>query len=179
MQDLIQGLLLYCQADIMDNREECDFGLLLDDVIADFSDSMDQKDFEIIHDPLPSLKVDKIQFRQVFYNLLSNSFKYKKEDIPLKIHISHEIVSQLNDSRPLPYHRINVEDNGIGFEPDHAEKIFGLFQRLHNQSKYTGTGLGLAICRKIIENHGGTVAATGKPGAGATLSIFLPVATAE
>jgi light-regulated signal transduction histidine kinase (bacteriophytochrome) len=69
---------------------------------------------------------------------------------------------------------ISVGDNGIGFEPEHAERIFGLFRRLHNEDQYPGTGLGLAICRRIIEQFGGRMWANAEPGSGATFFFSLP-----
>jgi PAS domain S-box-containing protein len=176
MQDLIEGLLLYCQADITSDPETCNLDSLLIDVIADYNDLIDQKEVEITKMSLPSVKSNPIQFRQVFYNLISNAVKYKKENTPLKLNISYRMESMLNGSNvPHLYHKISFDDNGIGFEEDHTEKIFGLFQRLHDQSKYAGTGLGLAICKKVVENYGGKITAQGITGKGARFDIFLPV----
>lgn len=175
MQDLIEGLLLYCQADLTSITEKINLDVLLNDVITDFSDLIDQKEMEITKMKLPSVNMNPIQFRQVIYNLISNAVKYKKENTILKLNISYQMASMLNGSNiPHLYHKISFDDNGIGFEPDHTEKIFGLFQRLHDQSKYSGTGLGLAICKKVIENHGGKITAEGKAGEGARFDIFLP-----
>jgi len=176
MQDLIEGLLLYCQADITTNTENISLDALLNDVITDFSDLIDQKEIEITKEHLPSVNMNPIQFRQVFYNLISNAVKYKKENTTLKLNIFYQMESVLNGNNNVPHlhHKISFVDNGIGFEPDHTEKIFGLFQRLHDQSKYTGTGLGLAICKKVIENHGGKISAEGVAGKGARFDIFLP-----
>ncbi len=74
---------------------------------------------------------------------------------------------------------ITVADNGIGFKQDYAERIFGIFQRLHGRSEYPGTGIGLATCRKILERHGGTITASGRPGEGATFVFTLPVRQSE
>jgi len=176
MQDLIEGLLLYCQADIASIPENCNLNTLLDDVITDYNDLIEQKEIEITKTPLPTVKMSALQFRQVFYNLISNAVKYRKENIPLKLSISYQMESMLNGNNNSPhlYHKISFDDNGIGFESDHTEKIFGLFQRLHDQSKYAGTGLGLAICKKVIENHGGKITAAGIAGKGARFDIFLP-----
>jgi PAS domain S-box-containing protein len=175
MQDLIEGLLLYCQADLVRDPEDCNLDVLLDDVIADYSDLIDQKEMEIAKMHLPSVKTNPIQFKQVFYNLISNAVKYKKENTPLKLNISYQMESIINGSDvPHLFHKISFDDNGIGFEEDHTEKIFGLFQRLHDQSKYSGTGLGLAICKKVVENNGGKIIAKGVAGKGARFDIFLP-----
>ncbi|MEJ0080424.1 MAG: ATP-binding protein [Puia sp.] len=177
MQDLIEGLLLYCQADITSDTETCNLDKLLNDVISDYNDLIEQKEMEITRIPLPAVKGSSIQFRQVFYNLISNAVKYKKENTLLKLNISYRMESMLNGKNNSPhlFHKISFEDNGIGFEPDHTEKIFGLFQRLHDQSKYAGTGLGLAICKKVIENQGGKIIAQGVAGKGARFDVFLPV----
>jgi hypothetical protein len=179
MQDLIEGLLLYCQADLTISPETCNLNLLLNDVLADFSDLTEQKDILITKMTLPSVNMNPIQFKQVFYNLISNAVKYKKDNIPLQLNISYQMASKLNGKNNSPhlYHKISFEDNGIGFEADHNDKIFGLFQRLHDQSKYAGTGLGLAICKKVVENYGGQITAKGEPGKGARFDILLPVET--
>jgi PAS domain S-box-containing protein len=176
MQDLIEGLLLYCQADTTGNPETCNLDLLIDYVIEDYNDLIERKEIEITKTPLPSVRISAVQVRQVFYNLFSNAVKYKKENVPLRLNIFYNIESRISkkDNSPHLYHKISFEDNGIGFEPDHREKIFVLFQRLHDQSKYTGTGLGLAICKKVIENHGGEIIAHGIAGKGARFDIFLP-----
>ncbi len=179
MHDLIDGLLLYCQSDfiIIQLAKSSSLNILLNDVISDFNDLIDQKEIEIRTDSLPSLIINEIQLRQVFYNLISNSVKFKKANIPLQLNITHCIESRPNgnEGKISPYHKISFEDNGIGFDQQQAAKIFGLFQRLHDRSKYPGTGLGLAICKKIMENHGGEIIASGEPDIGSIFSIYLPV----
>jgi signal transduction histidine kinase len=77
------------------------------------------------------------------------------------------------DSNQL-FHLIEIDDNGIGFEPHQADRIFQVFQRLHNRSTYAGTGIGLAIVKKVVENHNGFIQAVGRPGEGATFRLLLP-----
>ncbi len=181
MHDLIDGLLLYCQSDFVHNSKSSSLNILLNDVISDFSDLNEQKEIEFRTDSLPSLVVNEIQLRQVFYNLISNSVKFKKANIPLRLNITYHIESRLNgnEEKISQYHKISFEDNGIGFDQQQAAKIFGLFQRLHDRSKYPGTGLGLAICKKIMENHGGDISAVSKPEIGSEFSIYLPMADSQ
>ncbi|HXB28646.1 MAG TPA: PAS domain-containing protein [Puia sp.] len=167
MQDLINGLLLYCQADHQENNEIISLDSLLQDVISELNEQKEQIEIVIKKTQLPSLKINKLQYRQVFYNILSNSIKYKKENTPLKLEIDY----YPEDA----YHVISFHDNGIGFDQAYSDKIFGLFLRLHDNSTYAGTGLGLAICKKIVESHGGKINATGSLGKGATITIYLPV----
>jgi light-regulated signal transduction histidine kinase (bacteriophytochrome) len=116
---------------------------------------------------LPRLRVIPYQMKQLFVNLISNSLKYSKEAQSPHIQIS---VNRDNDNIV----RIAFSDNGIGFDQKYADRIFELFQRLHNKDRYSGTGIGLALCRKICENHGGSIAVTSKAGEGATFIISLP-----
>jgi light-regulated signal transduction histidine kinase (bacteriophytochrome) len=114
--------------------------------------------------PLPDVRGDTRQMAHVFQNLLSNAIKYRKKDVPATVDISaeqqgHEWV-------------VTVRDNGIGFEPEYSERIFGLFKRLHRE-EYPGTGLGLAICQRIVTRYGGRMWAEGRPGEGATFRFSL------
>jgi light-regulated signal transduction histidine kinase (bacteriophytochrome) len=102
---------------------------------------------------------------QVFQNLLSNALKYRKPEVPPEVHIS----ANLEGGQWL----ISVQDNGIGFDPQYAERIFGLFKRLH-KDEYPGTGLGLAICKRIVERYRGRMWAEGRLGEGSTIYMALP-----
>jgi signal transduction histidine kinase len=116
--------------------------------------------------------------RQLFQNLISNSIKFSKKEEPPVINITHKYVTEVNTKEKLwpadQYLQIAVEDNGIGFEQEHAEKIFHLFDRLHSKAAYEGTGLGLAICKKIAENHGGTIIAQSEAGKGSIFTLVIP-----
>jgi light-regulated signal transduction histidine kinase (bacteriophytochrome) len=114
---------------------------------------------------LPTVRGDTAQMAHVFQNVLSNALKYRKKDVPPEI-----VVSARQDGDQWI---ISIQDNGIGFESRYAERIFGLFKRLHKE-EYPGTGLGLAICRRIVERYGGRIWAEGQLGEGATFYFSLP-----
>ena len=136
----------------------------LDQAIAGFRERLDAAGAVIDIDPLPNVLGDQTQIGLVFQNLLSNSLKYAHPRRPLSIRVRARRVA----NRWATY----FEDNGIGFSPEFAERIFGLFKRLHGR-EVPGTGLGLAVCRRIIERFGGEMWAQGDPDAGATFIFTL------
>jgi PAS domain S-box-containing protein len=155
----------------------------LNDIITDTIELLEQpiedKNALIHFENLPKAVIIPSQMRQVFQNLISNSLKFSKKDNRPEVRITHEYIEKdkidTTDLWPSEqYLRIKVKDNGIGFDQQYAERIFNLFDRLHGKSAYEGTGLGLAICRKIIENHGGTISATSVYGEGAEFIIVIP-----
>jgi hypothetical protein len=132
--------------------------------------------------PLPPVRGDASQLSQLFQNLLSNALKFRRPGVPPVVTITaHRMAAADLPATVRPtqvaamYHRIDITDNGIGFEPQYAERIFQVFQRLHGRSEYAGTGIGLAICEKVAANHGGAIAAQSQPDEGATFSVYLPV----
>jgi signal transduction histidine kinase len=125
---------------------------------------------EVVIGPLPIVQSVQSPLTQVFQNLLSNAIKYRKHDVRPVIRVT----ARVKDSAAI----FEVCDNGVGFEPRYASKIFELFARLNNDHS-DGTGLGLAICKRIIERHGGTIWAESSPGAGTKLSFRLPVAASK
>jgi PAS domain S-box-containing protein len=128
--------------------------------------AIDQSGCRITHDPLPHIRADETQFVELLQNLLSNAIKYRKRDVTPRIQIS---------AMAEPEHWLfHVDDNGMGFEPRFANRIFELFQRLHGRNEYSGTGLGLAICKRIVERHGGRIWATSEPGCGSRFSFTIP-----
>jgi signal transduction histidine kinase len=157
-------------------------------------DDIHGKDFLIESTKLPVLNLVPLQFHQLLVNLFANSIKYGKPGLPAHIKISANLLttpadlltvppdmlavsepgSEVDGQTPGKYWKIDIEDNGIGFKQEYAERIFELFQRLHGRTEYEGTGVGLAICKKIVQNHRGSIKAYGRPGVGATFSIFLP-----
>ena len=139
---------------------------LLQQALINLNSQISETEAIIICDPLPPVEADT-QLVRIFQNLINNSLKYRSERTP-RIHVT----SCLAGAEWI----FSVQDNGLGFEQHHAEKIFGVFQRLHDQGKYEGTGIGLAICKKLIEQYGGRIWAESQPNVGSTFFFSLPVA---
>ena len=122
----------------------------------------------LTHDPMPVVMADPLQLEQVFANLVSNAIKFRRPDVPLRIHVG---------ARRLDgFWEFSVTDNGIGIEPEYFDQIFVIFQRLHTKDAYPGTGIGLAIVKRIIDRHGGTIRVESTPGEGSTFFFTLPAA---
>ena len=129
---------------------------------------------------MPIIKAIPSQIRQLFQNLLSNSLKFSKKDVPPKINISYQFINGKNIHQEgvraeVDYIQLLFEDNGIGFDQKDTEKIFQLFKRLHTRNEYSGTGIGLAVVKKIVENHDGFIRAESSKEKGAGFKILLPV----
>jgi light-regulated signal transduction histidine kinase (bacteriophytochrome) len=141
----------------------------------------------VTHDPLPEVLADNVQLIQLFQNLIGNAIKFRSEQ-PLRIHFSAgkiESSAGIDADRPeflnedVHFERqgtwlFSVRDNGIGIDPQFSEKIFIIFQRLHQRTAYSGTGIGLAICKKIVERHGGRIWVEPREGGGSTFFFTLP-----
>jgi PAS domain S-box-containing protein len=167
MQGLIADLLKYSRvATRSEPLGDVDLREAVIEVVSDLEIKIQRlgADVEVLE--LPVIKAAKSQIYQLFQNLIANSLKFHRDDLP---HI--KIYSRRTDND----YRIFVEDNGIGFDEAYLDRIFAPFQRLHGRSAYEGTGMGLAICRKIVEQHGGSITAKSKPGEGSTFIITLPV----
>jgi signal transduction histidine kinase len=179
MKLLIEDILAYSSLSGKEEKEEINLYQLVQDVLSNLEVPIKEKAATVAVSPLPAARVYPSQITQLFQNLLSNALKFSKADERLHISISHEMKkpSQLNGhivQKAPRYLQIEVADNGIGFNNEASEKIFGLFSRLHNKSTFEGTGLGLAICRKVAENHGGIIYARSTPGEGSVFTVLLP-----
>ncbi|MES2411485.1 MAG: CHASE3 domain-containing protein [Bacteroidota bacterium] len=180
MRILIDDLLQYSRTTKTEkNFETTDLNELFENAKGDLLQIIEEKQAIIQNDKLPTMTVIPFQIQQLFVNLIGNSLKYSKKDAVPKIKIScKKIIAADEDLIPKmtkeKFYKITFKDNGIGFEQEYAEKIFVLFNRLHNKNEYVGTGIGLAICKKIVENHKGFIFGEGKPDAGATFTIYLP-----
>ncbi|WP_246126020.1 ATP-binding protein [Bizionia myxarmorum] len=180
MQGLIQNLLAYSRIDSSKtDLDHIDLNDVLDKVQEDLATTINDTQAEITSENLPQIKGVFFQMEQLFANLIGNALKYKSNTEAPIIQLQSEKVaaSELPDKslgKSKFYYKITCTDNGIGFDSKYSDKIFEVFQRLHQKTEYSGTGIGLAICRKIVENHNGYIYATGKLGAGAQFVIFLP-----
>lgn len=179
MQRLIDDLLSYSRlGGRVQALRPVALGTIVHAVLRDLEVRLGETGAIVAVGPLPTIEADPTQMRQVFQNLLGNALKFHrpKGDLPA-IQISARALpgsQELVRGERLVRWEIVVEDNGIGFDPKHAERIFGMLQRLHPRTAYEGTGMGLAICRKIIEGHDGEITARSAPGSGAEFVIVLP-----
>lgn len=180
MRELINDLLTFSRTNIADRIFELtDLNLIIENIKEAMRENMVEKNAVIITDLHGSANIIPFLFIQLLENLVNNALKFSRKEIPIEI----EIKSSIKTGLELQYYKLSpsenychiiFKDNGIGFEPEHSEKIFGVFQRLHSKDVYDGTGIGLAIVKKIVENHNGIITATGQPMNGATFNIYLP-----
>lgn len=164
MDTLIRDLLTYSRVAQREEKppDAADLSDSLAEALSVLKSAIDESGVTINATPLPKVLGDTKQLAHVFQNLLSNAIKYRKKDAPLEINIRAH--------REKDRWIIAVNDNGVGFDQQYAERIFGLFKRLHG-SEYPGIGLGLAICERVIERYGGRIWAEGALGEGATFSF--------
>ena len=180
MRLLIDDLLQFSRTNKSEKVfEKGNLNELLENSKNELVQIIEDKKAIITNEVLPTLNVIPFQMQQLFTNLINNSLKYSQESIAPIINISVSLVDvSTNNLIPFKektnYYKIEFKDNGIGFEQQYAQKIFQLFNRLHNKDEYSGTGIGLAICKKIIDNHKGFIFAEGQPNLGATFTIYLP-----
>jgi PAS domain S-box-containing protein len=180
MSNLIKDVLEYSRlSQIEESFAEIDLNTILEFVKSDFELLISQRSATIQNDKLPFVKGNKLQLHQLFANLISNSIKFcdRKPEIKIKCEstLPDEITSVDHLDTNRNYARLSFIDNGIGFDPQYADKVFTIFQRLNTREKYEGTGIGLALCKKIVENHKGNIKVTSAPGKGTTFTIYLPV----
>jgi PAS domain S-box-containing protein len=166
MQTLIDDLLAYSRVGTHGKsfaRVDCEE--ILSRALANLRAAVAESGAVVTHDPLPAVGGDGSQLVQLFQNLLSNAVKFRKNDVP-RIHVSVKM-----DGSEWTF---GVEDNGIGIDPRHADRVFTVFQRLHTRREYPGTGIGLAVCKRIVERHGGRIWVESLPGEGSTFRFTIP-----
>src|SRR5690606_35086895 len=180
MQTLINDLLAYSRTNVQERIfEDTDINSIIEEVREDLREELEQKDGFIESQVVGRAPIIPFQFRQLIYNLVSNSIRFSRPNTPLHVKITGAIgKGETFDNSKLrsdaTYYHISIADNGIGFEQKYVDKIFQVFQRLHGRSEYAGTGIGLAIVKKIVENHYGIITAQGEQNKGAVFNIYIP-----
>jgi len=166
MSDMIKDLLAYSRLGTQGKQfETTDCEVVFRETLAGMQVAIQESGAKVTHDPLPTVYGDGIQLGRLFQNLVGNAIKYGNGTAP-EIHVACE--------RRAKDWLFSVIDNGIGIDPQHAERIFVIFQRLHTSEQYQGTGIGLASCKKIVERHGGTIWVKSELGEGSTFYFTLP-----
>jgi PAS domain S-box-containing protein len=145
---------------------------IVEEVTSDLQILLEERQGQVMHEPLPEIEADPTQMRQLFQNLIGNALKFHREGVPPVVRITTETPRQ--GARAQDVQTIVVQDNGIGFDKQHLDRIFAPFQRLHTRREFEGAGLGLAICKRIMERHEGDITARSRPGEGATFIVTLP-----
>lgn len=168
MSDLIEALLKYSRVTTQARPfEVVDLNMVAHDVLEDLELRIAYTKGNIELRELPVLEADPMQMYQLLRNLIGNSLTFHREEAPPVVRLRGSPDADGN-------WRVIVEDNGVGFDESHAERIFKPFERLHGHSAYEGNGMGLAICKKIVERHNGNIRARGQVGEGSTFIVTLP-----
>ncbi|WP_044129271.1 ATP-binding protein [Rudanella lutea] len=183
MSTLIRDLLSFSR---ISTRQEAvspvSLAHILQDVLADLEVTIHETGARVHIEPLPTVPGDWSQLRQLFQNLIANALKFQAPGTAPEIWVREARIEAADlppavkpVRRASAFHRIDVKDNGIGFDEKYVDRIFQVFQRLHGRNQFSGTGIGLAICQKVASNHGGAITASSRPGEGSTFSLYLPV----
>jgi signal transduction histidine kinase len=168
MQMLVDDLLKFSRvATHTKPFEPVDLEETTREVVEDLSHVIEVSGGHVEIGKLPIVPADPLQMRQLMQNLVSNALKFRTEGVPPVVRVTGTERGRFAD--------ISVSDNGVGFEPQYATRVFRIFERLHGREAYPGTGIGLALCRKIAERHGGAISAESSPGKGATFTVSLPL----
>ena len=181
MSQLIHDLIEYSRINYIEKEyKKTDLNLLLKKIISDLKDHILERNALITISALPQVDVIAYQIQQLFTNLIINAIKYAKKDVIPQIKIgteqaTREEIIQIGGDPKINYTKINISDNGIGFDKEYETKIFEPFYRLHNSDQYSGSGLGLTIAQKIISNHHGFITASSKVNKGTIFSIYIPL----
>ena len=175
MVQLIQGLLGYSRVTTRERpHERLDLNEIAEGVLSDLEAAMHESGGTVNVDPLPEIAADPTQMRQLLQNLIGNALKFHKPDTAPVVNVTGRLLPP-GEENSAACCEIMVEDDGIGFPQEAAERIFGVFQRLNAPKDYPGTGIGLAICRKIAERHGGSLTAISEEGEGSCFRAILPI----
>ena len=178
MSKLISDLLEFSRVNTKGREfQEVDLNLVVAEAMDDLNVLIEESSVSLTIAELPTIIADAPQMQQLFFNLIANAVKFSQHNESPKVELRVNAVTQpeqIELDGLSNWYCIQIIDNGIGFEQEHAEKIFAPFQRLHSRSEYKGTGIGLAICRRIVERHNGIISAAGESGKGAVFSVTMP-----
>lgn len=180
MQTLINDLLTYSRTNTLERKfEKVHLRSVIEEVKEDLKEEFQYKQATIEIGEMCEANIIPFQFRQLLFNLISNSLKFSDPQVAPHIEIESEIAEGATLDNPklskeINYCHLRISDNGIGFEQEYSERIFEVFQRLHGRSEYNGTGIGLSIVKRIVENHNGVISARGELNKGATFDIYIP-----
>ena len=180
MQSLINDLLAYSRANLTEKKyENIDLNLIIEQAMDVLKDEIKEKDAIVEIQASSCFNMIPFQIRQVFQNLIANSIKFCDPAVKPRIKIKSNFIKydaskSENFVLKSDHYHISILDNGIGFDPQFKERIFEVFQRLHQKNTYDGTGMGLTIVKKIVENHNGIIRAESKENEGATFNIYIP-----
>lgn len=168
MGRLVQDILSFARARTEAAAfEPVALGPVLAEAAGDFEEAVEKEGGLMEVGALPTVHGDSDQLRRLFANLLSNAVKFRRPGTPLRVSVS-------SPGARGGFLEVEVSDNGIGFDEEHARRIFEPFQRLHRRTDYEGSGLGLALCARIAAHHGGSVRARSVPGEGSVFTVALP-----
>ena len=166
MQALITDLLAYSRVGTQAKPlKPIDCRVAFDRAISNLQLAIDESSAIVTRTALPTVTADESQLVELFQNLISNAIKFHGKK-PSEIHVDAE--------QKKKHWLFSVRDNGIGIDPQYFDRIFLIFQRLHNRKEYPGTGIGLTVCKKIVERHGGRIWVESEPGKGTTFFFTLP-----
>ena len=179
MQDLINDLLTYSRVTTRGKAfVTVDMNEVVRGVLSDLETRIAETDATVDVGDLPEIEADPTQMRQLMQNLIGNALKFHRPGEQPHVKV-RAVAAGAEGERPAapsaPQCRIEVEDDGIGFEEKYTDRIFAVFQRLHQRQEYGGSGIGLSVCRRIVERHGGTITTRSRAGEGATFIVSLPV----
>ena len=181
MSAMIDDLLAYSRLTTREGEfNEVRLGEIVHSVLADLEISIQEQKTDIVVEDLPVVWGNGSQLAQLMQNLISNAIKYRLPDQQSIVRLSYRAVDEAEKATlpkllpDHPYIRLEVIDNGIGFDEIYLDRIFQMFQRLHGRSEFSGSGIGLALCKKVVQNHHGYITAQSQPGKGATFIVYLP-----
>jgi signal transduction histidine kinase len=167
MKTLINDLLTYSRVGTRGKPfESTDLATILDRALFNLKMAIEESGAVITHDRLPVVVADGAQLTQLFQNLIGNAVKFRGDKRP-RIHVGAELQGE--------HWLFSVRDEGVGIAPEHFERIFLIFQRLHTRQEYAGTGIGLAICKKTVERHGGRIWVESEPDKGSVFYFTIPL----